>query len=306
MLRIGRRITVPGSAGGAFDHGAFEPETGLVFLAHTSRDAVEVMDPAGALFVQSIPGFSAPAGVAAGAGIVLVTSRGSDEVVAIDAKTCVVTSRHRTGISPNGVALAPRTGIAVIACLGSDTAPPTLERINLASGDRQTLPLPGRPRWCVVDAAEAHVYCAINEPSMVFVADLAPLVDDDHWLIPAKGAHGIDLDEFGKRLYVSCDEGRLLAVSAVTGAVEDAWPLPGRPDATWFNPGAGRVHVSIGDPGCIVTVTPGTHGAQVASVPTGPRAKTSALIIPDRVFAFLPKSGEALELIESAEEAKES
>jgi hypothetical protein len=44
-LQFARVIEIPGSQGSAFDHGAFEPQTGRVFVAHTARNCVEVIRP---------------------------------------------------------------------------------------------------------------------------------------------------------------------------------------------------------------------------------------------------------------------
>ena len=37
-------IGIPHALGTSFDHGAFEPKTCRVFIAHTARDCVEVVD----------------------------------------------------------------------------------------------------------------------------------------------------------------------------------------------------------------------------------------------------------------------
>ena len=37
-------IEIPDSTGSSFDHGAFDPKTRRVFVAHTGRDCVEVID----------------------------------------------------------------------------------------------------------------------------------------------------------------------------------------------------------------------------------------------------------------------
>ena len=37
-------IEIPAAAGSSFDHGAFDPKTRRVFMAHTGRDCVEVID----------------------------------------------------------------------------------------------------------------------------------------------------------------------------------------------------------------------------------------------------------------------
>src|SRR5258705_182644 len=42
-LRLARAIEMPDGTGSSFDHGAFERETGRVFVAHTGRDRVEVI-----------------------------------------------------------------------------------------------------------------------------------------------------------------------------------------------------------------------------------------------------------------------
>jgi hypothetical protein len=48
-------------------------------------------------------------------------------------------------------------------------------------GDRRwAIDLPGRPRWCVIDAKEEQVFLAIRDPSMVLVARLPELDDVRH------------------------------------------------------------------------------------------------------------------------------
>jgi hypothetical protein len=45
MLTPGRFIPIPNSAGSAFDHGAYDPTTGRVFVAHTAANTVEFLAP---------------------------------------------------------------------------------------------------------------------------------------------------------------------------------------------------------------------------------------------------------------------
>ena len=47
-------------------------------------------------------------------------------------------------------------GTAVAACIGDDARGPELQVIDLAAHRRWAIPLPGRPRWCVPDAADAE------------------------------------------------------------------------------------------------------------------------------------------------------
>jgi len=53
------------------------------------------------------------------------------------------------------------------------------------------------------------------------------------------------------RYLQSCDGGALIAVSTATGEGRAQWPLAGPPDATFFNPASGLVHVAIEEPGQI-------------------------------------------------------
>ena len=301
MLVLGRSVVVPGAAGTKFDHGAHDEVSGLLFVAHTSRNALQVIDPHQAKHVATLPGFAEAAGVVAREGKVLVTCRGASELKVVDAQTLAVEGTYATAPRPNGVAFAPNAESAVVACLGEDgVAGGVLQLVGLTTGEVTQLRLPGRPRWCVVSPDERRVFCAVQDPSLIFVASLRPFEEVARWRLPVPGAHGVDLDPKGL-LFVACDGGELVALSPERGTVVWTQKLPGVPDATFFNPASQRVHVAIGDPGVITTVAV-SHG-EVASVslqPTGFGAKTTALVAPDRLFAFLPATGIALELVEEA------
>ena len=88
-----------------------------------------------------------------------------------------------------------------------------------------------------------------------------------------------------------------MEVNAVTGGVRRHWPLSGIPDATFFNPATGLVHVAIGKPGLIQSIDPRT--GMSAQVTTGIGAKTTALVSPDTLYAFSPANGGALLLTET-------
>src|SRR5258705_12403143 len=69
-------IEIPDSVATAFDHGAFEPESRRVFIAHMARDRLEVVDADANQHVATLHGFPEAEGVVAGEGRVLVTNRG--------------------------------------------------------------------------------------------------------------------------------------------------------------------------------------------------------------------------------------
>jgi hypothetical protein len=296
-LQLAGVIEVPGAAGSAFDHGSFEPTTGRVFVAHTARNGLEVIDPRTGRHVASLDGFPEAAGVVADAGQVLVTNRGSAELVWLDAASLKEQARFETAPRPNGVAIVARAHLAVAACIGDDGCGPELQVIDLAGGRRWANPLPGRPRWCVPDAAGERIFLAIRDPSMVLVARLPDLGDLQHWPLPSAGAHGLDIDHRAGCLYAACDGGALVALSAATGELRAEWPLGGPPDATFFNPASGLVHVAIEEPGQIQTIDPRT--GTITCFTTAAGAPTTALVPPDHLYVFSPWHRGVLDLVEA-------
>lgn len=129
---------------------------------------------------------------------------------------------------------------------------------------------------------------------MVLVASLPDLGDIQHWKLPSGGAHGLDIDHARNRLYAACDDGALVEIDSISGTVTDVWPIAGAPDVTFFNPATRRVHVAIGDPGLVETIDLRT-GASAKTI-TG--AHTTAIVVPDRLYAISPRHGGLLVLAE--------
>jgi DNA-binding beta-propeller fold protein YncE len=287
-------IEIPDSVGTSFDHGAFEPESRRVFIAHTARDRLEVVDADTSRHVATLEGFPEAAGVVADKGCVLVTNRGSASLAWVDARTLDTRTVLDTGPRPNGVAFVSPMNAAVVACIGDEAHKPQLQVLGLEGKRRWSIDLPGRPRWCVVDANAERVFLAIREPSMVLVARLPELTAVQHWLLPSGGAHGMDINHGADLLYVACDGGLLVEVDAQSGQMRREWQLAGVPDATFFNPKSGLVHVAIGDPGLIQSVDP-RAGSSMQFV-TAASAKTTALVEPDRLYVFSPLHAGILDL----------
>jgi DNA-binding beta-propeller fold protein YncE len=293
-LRAVAAIAIPGSVGSSFDHGAFDPATRRVFVAHTGRSCVEVIDHDAGKHVASLPDFPEAAGVVADDGMVLVTNRGAASMAWVDAHTLKMQRVFSVGTRPNGVAIAARQKLAIAACIGDDSHQPTLHVVALDGSGQQSIELPGRPRWCVTDADATRVFLAIQEPSMVLSARLPDLQDVKHWKVPCVGAHGLEIDHRGGRLYVACDDATLVELDAASGAVTNRWPIAGAPDVTFFNPTTGSVHVAIGRPGLVQSIDP-RNGNSIQTM-TAAGAHTTALVPPDRLYVFSPSDGGAIVL----------
>lgn len=287
-------IPIPNAAGSAFDHGAYEATTRRVFIAHTARDCVEVIDPDRQRHLETLPGFPGAAGVVADDGQVLVTNRGAASASLLDASTLETIAAFKTGARPNGAALVNRKRLAIVACIGDEMEAPALQLFDLGGTLCSSIALPGRPRWCATDAAAERLFLAIREPSMVLVAGLPELNVLAQWRLPSGGAHGLDIDHQRSRIYVACDDGALVELDSSTGEVCNSWPIARSPDVTFFNPASGLVHVASGDPGLVETVDP--RSGRGAATATGAGVHTTVLVPPDQLYVISPRHGGILVL----------
>jgi hypothetical protein len=287
-------IRIPNGENSDFDHAAFDPRTRRVFIAHTARDCIEVIDHDAQKHIATLPGFPGVAGAVADDGEILTTNRGAATITWFDAATYEVKAVFPSGPRPNGAVILKQMGIGIAACIGDADQGPVLQIINLREATQRSINLPGRPRWCVTDALAERVFLCIREPSMVLVARLPDLTDLVQWRLPAGGAHGLDIDHSRNRLYAACDDGALVEIDSNSGKVTNVWPIAGPPDVTFFNPASGLVHVAVGDPGVVETIDPLT-GASARTI-TGAGAHTTAIVVPDRLYVISPKHGGVLVL----------
>ena len=287
-------IEIPGATASAFDHGIFDPGSRRIFIAHTARSSVEVLDPDAGRHIATLTDFPGAAGAVADDGEILVTNRAAASLAWLDASTLKTRAVLKTGARPNGAAIIKRLSLGIAACIGDDREPPMLQAFRLDTGTRVTLDLPGRPRWCVTDVAAERLFLCIREPSMILVVGLPDLKLLAQWKLPSGGAHGLDIDHARGRLYAACDAAELVEVDSSSGAVTNVWPIGGPPDVTFFNPATGRVHVAIGEPGLVDTIDPKT-GKRVRT-PTAADAHTSVLVPPDRLYVISPAHGGVLVL----------
>ncbi len=291
------RIEIPNAAGSAFDHGAFDPKTRRIVIAHTARDCVEVIDHDAGKHIATLSGFAGVAGAVADDGEILVTNRGSASAAWLDAASLETKAVFKTGARPNGAAIVKRAALGIVACIGDERESPTLQAFDLNDRKQAAIDLPGRPRWCVTDAAGERVFLCIREPSMVLVARLPDLSPLAHWKLPSGGAHGLDIDHSRSRLYVACDDGALVEIDSDAGRVTNVWPIAGAPDVTFFNPATGLVHVAIGEPGLVETIDP--RNGNASRTMTGAGAHTTVLVPPDQLYVISPAHGGILVLADT-------
>src|SRR5881398_3019287 len=124
-------IAIPDAAGSEFDHAAFDAKSRRVFIAHTARGCIEVIDHDAGRHIATLPGFSGAAGAVADDGEILVTNRGSASLAWVDALTLKTKAVLKTGSRPNGAVIVKRLSLGVVACIGDNREIPTLQSFHL-------------------------------------------------------------------------------------------------------------------------------------------------------------------------------
>jgi DNA-binding beta-propeller fold protein YncE len=301
------RISLPEHAPeGGFDHAAVDTRASRLYVAHTSNNALDIVDLERRQFLRSIPSLPGVAGVWVDEdrSLLFTSNRGEDTASIFRLPEETELFRARTGSRPNGLAFDPGRGILMVAGVGnpkgSDT-PPTLTFVDATVGTAiGRIRAPGRTRWAIFHEASDSFYVNIADPSSIAVVLAQDPTRVDHLIpIPSKGPHGLEQDPSGDLLYCACDEGVLVTVEVPEGRVERVGALAGPPDVLWLNPEKRHLYCAAEDPGMIHVFELETCRS-LETVRTAPGAGTLTVdTARGEVHSFLPGSHEDLVLRDS-------
>ena len=299
MKLIGR-IELPGHEGpGGFDHAAVHSKAGRLFVAHTSNNAVDVIDCVQDLYLSSIPGLTGVAGalVSEEMGMIFTSNRGEDTVGIIDLGYYQNLLKVPVGVRPNGLAVDAGRGLLLAANVGNEDSPGshTLSVVDVKQGKMiYSIPVPGRTRWTVFDRESDCFYVNIADPYQIAVVEAPdPTKVSRSIEVPARGPHGLELDASTGRLFCACDAGKLFALDVKTGKMLLEAGLSGTPDVIFFNSAYKHLYVAVGDPGVMDVFDTDTL-QRVETIGTGKGAHTLGFdAARNKVYAFEPGSHEA-------------
>jgi DNA-binding beta-propeller fold protein YncE len=307
VLRLLGHIELPANrAKGGFDHADIHLPTDRLYVAHTSNAAIDVIDSARDLYIESMPGLVAVAGalVSEARGLVFTSNRGENTVSVFSPHAERDAFKIVVGMKPNGLAFDSARGILIVANVGDPSIPDShsVSVVDLARRERiAEVKVPGRTRWTIYDAAGEMFFVNIASPARIIAIDARnPTKILKEYEVPAAGPHGLELDPATGRLLCACDAGLLLAIEATSGDVLADVPLSGAPDVIFLHPQSGHLYVAIGDPGVIDVIDIGTMRREEV-VTTEGGAHTLALNRKrNKVYAFLPQSHRAAVFVDTA------
>jgi DNA-binding beta-propeller fold protein YncE len=290
----------PNRSKGGFDHADVHQGTDRLYVAHTSNDAVDVIDTARDRYIESISGFTAVAGtlVSETRGLVFTSNRGEDTVSVFAPGIERQAFKIPVGVKPNGLAFDSIRGILIAANVGDPSIlnSYSVSVVDLARRERiAEVNVPGRTRWAIYNESREVFFVNIASPARIIAIDARdPTKISREYDIPAAGPHGLDLDPATGRLMCACDAGILLAIDPDSGDVLGDVGLSGAPDVIFLlQRSFGRLYVAVGDPGVIDVIDVETMRREEV-VTTEAGAHTLALDRKrNKVYAFLPESHRA-------------
>ena len=284
---------------GGFDHAAVHSRRGLLYVAHTANDAVDVIDCTTNTYLRSIPDLTGVAGalVSEAHDLVFTSNRGENTIGIFSPSGQEAVAKVNVGVGPNGLAYGADQRLLLAANVGdpSRRGSFTVSLVDVSTrAVIATIPVAGRTRWTVFDGESGRFYVNIADPPQIAVVDSAdPARVADSFPMPAMGPHGLDLDPATRRLFCACDGKVLLVVDSRSGAVLSEHAISGVPDVVFRNAALEHLYVAIGDPGVIDVFETETL-RRLESVPTERGAHTIGFdAARNTVYAFLPDTHRA-------------
>jgi DNA-binding beta-propeller fold protein YncE len=255
---------------GAFDHADIHSPSDRLYVAHTSNDAIDIIDIIRDKYIESVEGLTGVAGalVSEDHGLVFTSNRGENTVSIFAPHAERDGVKIPVGVKPNGLAFDPVLGTLIAANVG-DPAVPDSYSVSVVDVARRRriaeIKVPGRTRWAIHDAEREMFFVNIASPAQIIGIDTRdPTRISRKYEIPGPGPHGLDLDVATGRLLCACDSGVLYAIDSASGDVLGEVPLSGTPDVIFLHSQFGRLYVAVGDPGVIDVIDIGSsHRAAI-------------------------------------------
>ena len=284
---------------GWFDHAAIHRATHQLYIAHTANDSIDVIDCETNQYLRSISNLTGVAGalVSDEHNLIFTSNRGEDTVGIFSVANETNLAKVKVGIRPNGLSFDPKRGLLLAANVGNPEIPDSFTLSIVDVNQRKmtaSIPVAGRTRWTVFDSQADVFYVNIANPSQIAVVDANnPTVTAKTFEIPVQGAHGLDLDLQGRRLFCACDGKQLITLDADSGTITSQLELSGVPDVIFYNATLHHLYVAIGDPGVIDVFDTSAMGL-LQTVATEKGVHTIAYDSErNKIYAFMPATHRA-------------
>lgn len=234
---------VPLGAPDHWDYVSFDSASHRVFVAH--GDHTDVLDAGTGRILGRLTGLSGAHGQAVAAdGTIWADSGKTAQVTGYDPHGFAPIVTLPAGTDADGMIVDPSGKLLVV--MDGDGNAATL--IDTATRRVQaTVPLGGSPEFLVADG-QGHLYANIASTREIVAIDIASgRVAARHAVPDCESPHGLAMDTAMRRLFASCENGRLLVLDADSGHVLQTLTIGHGTDAAAFDPVRKLVYSSNSD-----------------------------------------------------------
>lgn len=280
-----KEIPVGGKA--QWDYLRIEPGGKRLFLTHATK--VEVIDLEKGTVVGSIEETPGVHGMVFSPKLNrCYTSNGGENTVSVvDLTTLKTIMKVHTGANPDNILFEPvQNEVYTFNGKGKSSTvfDPESGKVNT------TIDLGGKPESVATDGAVGRIYVNIEDKSEVAVIDIKTHSVVAHWPIaPGETASGMAFDLEHHRLFLGCDNKKMVMMDSTNGKVITTVPIDAGVDANAFDPGTQLAFSSNGDDGTVTiakeTAPDKLSVVQVLKTAKGARTMT---LDPATHYIYLP------------------
>jgi len=238
-----KEIPIPGKA--QWDYLRVDPQAHRLYVTHGTK--VEVIDlDKGAVIgaIEDTPGVHGIA-LAPKLGRAFTSNGQENKASIVDLKTLMTISKVTTGANPDSILYEPTLN-EVYTFNGRGRSATVFDP---ESGKViTTLDLAGKPESATADGQAGRIYVNIEDKSEVAVIDIKAHKVVSRWPIaPGESASGMAIDLQHHRLFMGCDNKKMVMMDSSTGKVLSTVPIGAGVDANAFDPGTQLAFSSNGE-----------------------------------------------------------
>ncbi len=200
-------------------------------------------------------------------------SNGKDSSVSVfDLKTFLITEKVKmSGANPDAI-LFDLYSNKVFVFNGKSANATVMDAVT--NKVIATITLEGKPEFAVSDG-KGKVYVNIEDKSMLTCINTKNLKIEASWPIaPGEEASGLAADFKNQKLFIVCDNMKMIVFDLISEKVIDSLTIGGRTDGAAFDTGLNRAFSSNGDGTLTVVEKAGNKYVVLESIPTQIGART--------------------------------
>jgi DNA-binding beta-propeller fold protein YncE len=265
---------IPVGGEGGWDYLTVDSEAKRLYVSHGNE--VVVVDLAKDTVVGTITNTPGVHGLAPAPSLSrgFVSCGRENKAAIVDLKTLQILSKVDTGANPDGMLFEPKQEEVYMFNGRGHSA----TVIDGKSGKvTATIPLDGKPEFAQADST--RVYNNIEDKNEVAVIDIKSHTVVTNWPIaPGEAASGMAIDQKNHRLFLGCENERMLMLDSDSGKVVTSVPIASGVDANAFDPGTQLAFASCGSGTTTIAHEDSPDKLTVVqTLKTAPGARTMAL-----------------------------